>query len=313
MNVDFIGNIIGYPLPQSLPTRHAHAMRSEADIRVFATSLQVDPIRPVLLEMLRDAEARDYDWVIFSEVTAPPQSCLDEDSSVPDIALMRRVGATTGTGTVDHPVILVEFKAPLLVYGARHSALNRRDASPDWIAMTTIAAVAKRVGYEGTAASTSITTLVVGGHPLHANGKGSSSSSDPSSATTNTGLTIRESSSPSPPGIPSAAMTPMISSAQNTQPSAPFLIVLSSPPLPVVAAVRTPTTTCTHSTPEQRPASSAMPFSTDAQISKCPHVTSSSPTGSFSTRNTLQSSYPPTPSTLSLDTTATPTMAQSYT
>jgi hypothetical protein len=111
-------------------------MRSEADVRVFATSLQVDPVRPVLLEMLPDAEARDYNWVIFSEVTAPPQSSLDEDSSVPDMALMRRVGATTGTGTVDHPVILIEFKAPLLVYGARHSALNRSDASPDWIAMT---------------------------------------------------------------------------------------------------------------------------------------------------------------------------------
>jgi len=60
--------------------------------------------------------------VILSDVTAPPQSSLDEDSSVPDMVLMRRVGVTTGTGTADHTVIQIDFEALHLVCGADHSA-----------------------------------------------------------------------------------------------------------------------------------------------------------------------------------------------
>jgi hypothetical protein len=72
MNVDFTGNVTGHPLPFGLSRHQAHAMRSETDVRLVATSLLIDPVRPVLLEMLPDAETTDYDWVILSEITAPP-------------------------------------------------------------------------------------------------------------------------------------------------------------------------------------------------------------------------------------------------
>jgi len=61
VNVDFTGNVTGHPLPLGRSGHQAHAMRSETDVRLVATSLLIDPVRPVLLEMLPDAETRDYD------------------------------------------------------------------------------------------------------------------------------------------------------------------------------------------------------------------------------------------------------------
>lgn len=59
--VDFSGNVIGYTAPRSLPVKHGHAMRNEADHRTFTNSLYVDPAKGVMLEMLPGAPHRSYD------------------------------------------------------------------------------------------------------------------------------------------------------------------------------------------------------------------------------------------------------------
>jgi hypothetical protein len=43
-------------------------MRTEADIRVFDGPLYIDPVRPIILEMLPPAQIRSYDLVLLSEV-----------------------------------------------------------------------------------------------------------------------------------------------------------------------------------------------------------------------------------------------------
>ncbi|KAF8538302.1 hypothetical protein BDD12DRAFT_843159 [Trichophaea hybrida] len=137
-HIDFDGNITGHPLPSSLPLHHGHAMRSEADVRVFANSFYIDPVRPVLLEMLPDQNSRTYDWRFPSEVNLPSSTSASSisDSSIPDMALSQRTAMPTRSMDTDRPVVLIEFKAPHMVYNSRNEALKRRDMSPDWKAMT---------------------------------------------------------------------------------------------------------------------------------------------------------------------------------
>lgn len=136
--VDFSGNVIGHPAPRSLPGKHGHAMRNEADVRTFANSLYIDPAKAVMLEMLPDAPHRTYDWVIQSEAMPPPSVSV-EIQSIPDMALAKRVrfvSALHGLVERDLPVLLIEFKSPSVVSLARNSAQRHRDQSPDWKAMT---------------------------------------------------------------------------------------------------------------------------------------------------------------------------------
>jgi len=134
-HVDFDGNITGHPLPASLPHDYGHAMRNEADVRVFANSFYIDPVRPILLEMLPDQHTRSFDWRFPSEISLP-SSIVESGSSVPDMALSRRTDIPTSSTNNDKPVVLIEFKAPHLVYNCRTAALQRKDISPDWTKMT---------------------------------------------------------------------------------------------------------------------------------------------------------------------------------
>lgn len=136
--VDFTGNVIGYPAPRSLPGKHGHAMRNEADVRTFANSLYIDPAKAVMLEMLPDAPDRAYDWVIQSEAMPPPSLAV-EIQSIPDMALAKRMRYASSLHDQverDLPVVLIEFKSPSVVFLARNSAQSYRDESPDWKAMT---------------------------------------------------------------------------------------------------------------------------------------------------------------------------------
>ncbi|KAF8242932.1 hypothetical protein K440DRAFT_638123 [Wilcoxina mikolae CBS 423.85] len=115
-HVDFDGNIRGHPLPSSLPLHNSHAMRSKADERVFANSFYIDPVRPVLLEMLPDQNSRTYDWRFPSEVNLPPSTSASSmsDSSTPDMALSQRTAMPTRSMDTDRPFVLIEVKAPHL-------------------------------------------------------------------------------------------------------------------------------------------------------------------------------------------------------
>lgn len=136
--VDFTGNVIGYPSPRSLPDNHGHAMRNEADVRTFANSLYIDPAKAVMLEMLPDATHRTYDWVFLSEAMPPPTLSV-EIQSIPGMALAKRIPHLNSTHSqvdCDLPVLLIEFKAPSVVFLARNLAQSHGDESPDWKAMT---------------------------------------------------------------------------------------------------------------------------------------------------------------------------------
>jgi hypothetical protein len=105
-HVDFSGNVIGAPAPYSLPMLHAYSMRSEADVRAFLDPLIIDSIRPVTLEMLPHAGARNYDLEFVMEMGLPYPV---QSQCAVDLAVCKLRGQHL------EPLVLVEFKAPNVV------------------------------------------------------------------------------------------------------------------------------------------------------------------------------------------------------
>jgi hypothetical protein len=70
-------------------------MRTEEDIGVFDGPLYIDPVRPIIMEMLPPAHIRSYDLVLLSEVEPLRTNPMlhfrveeeEDEKSVPDKGL----------------------------------------------------------------------------------------------------------------------------------------------------------------------------------------------------------------------------------
>jgi len=110
-----------------------YSMNNEADMRAFTSAMMVDAVRPVVMEMLPEPASRNFDWVIMIErpIRAGP---LAGHRAMPDMSFCRCYGS--GTGATNIPDVLIEFKGPSMVWGARESVCSPHDQSDNWIRMT---------------------------------------------------------------------------------------------------------------------------------------------------------------------------------
>ena len=131
--VDFTGHSSNHPVPARVGASFGYSMNNEADVRAFTSAMMVDAVRPVILEMLPEPASRNFDWVIMIEksIRAGP---LAGHHAIPDMSFCRRYGS--GMDVEDIPDVLIEFKGPSMVWGARGLVRPARDQSDNWIRMT---------------------------------------------------------------------------------------------------------------------------------------------------------------------------------
>ncbi|KAF8534718.1 hypothetical protein BDD12DRAFT_895278 [Trichophaea hybrida] len=138
-HVDF-SNVSRHPHKDACPLPDT-VLRTEADVRAFVNSYILQPVWSVVLAMLPDN--RDYGWTFVNEkvrqrldkIRKPDEKVSKQDMCTADIAVVQLTRQMPGEWHETVPLLL-ELKAPCLVYDARkylESAANNPD---DWETMT---------------------------------------------------------------------------------------------------------------------------------------------------------------------------------